>query len=60
MRSAGWVDLYSPPVYNPLAEEFLVRAPILDGDYGHFRHILKVSVVELKYSSLIFKFRMYT
>jgi hypothetical protein len=29
-------------VYNPIAEEFLVRAPIMDGDFGHFRHILKV------------------
>jgi len=29
-------------LYNKQAEEFLVRAPIMDGDHGHFRHILKV------------------
>ena len=39
----GWVDLYEPPLYHPDGkEEFLVLAPILDGDAGHFRHVMKV------------------
>ena len=39
----GWVDLYDVPIYHPDGkEEFLVRAPILDGVRGHFKHIMKV------------------
>ena len=52
-RNKGWVDLYTPPLYAPssnailnrdqvIAEEFVVRAPILDGKNGYYRHLMKV------------------
>ena len=43
-RTGGWVDLYTHPIYNPSGnkEEFIVRAPILDGSHGHYRHLMRV------------------
>ena len=52
-RYGGWVDLYTPPLYTPkpndildkgegTAEEFIIRAPILDGKNGYYRHLMKV------------------
>ena len=38
----GWVDLYTHPIYSERSEEFVVRAPILDGQNGHYRHLMKV------------------
>jgi hypothetical protein len=37
------VNLYDLPTYHPGGEkEFLVIAPILDGDHGSYRHVMKV------------------
>ena len=37
------MDLYTHPAYSPSNdEEFIVRAPILDGSNGHFRHLMRV------------------
>ena len=52
-RHGGWADLYTPPLYNPSStggsdrgvdtlEEFVIRAPILDGKNGYYRHLMKV------------------
>ena len=49
----GWVGLYTPPLYTPntyktldegdqTIEEFIIRAPILDGKNGYYRHLMKV------------------
>ena len=41
--SKGWVNLYSLPSYHPDGKkEFLVMAPLLDGDHGYYRHVMKV------------------
>ena len=53
-RNKGWVDLYTAPLYAPgsnngenkddePSEEFIIRAPLLDGENGYYRHIMKVS-----------------
>ena len=41
-RLGGWVDLYTHPIYSNSSEEFVVRAPILDGTNGHYRHLMRV------------------
>ena len=62
-RNKGWVDLYTPPLYRSssntvntwngkmtiegTAEEFIIRAPILDGKNGYYRHLMKV--VDMRY-----------
>ena len=62
-RNKGWVDLYTPPLYRSssntvntwngkmtiegTAEEFIIRAPILDGKNGYYRHLMKV--VDIRY-----------
>ena len=52
-RNKGWVDLYTPPLYAPdngenkddgTSEEFIIRAPLLDGKNGYYRHIMRVSL----------------
>jgi hypothetical protein len=38
------VGLYACPVYHPKATEpeLLVTAPVLDGQFGRFRHVMRV------------------
>ena len=38
----GWADLYSSPSYHPKRQEFVVIAPIMDGEHGQYRHIMRV------------------
>ena len=38
----GWTDLYQTPAYHPFRDEMLVIAPILDGNNGAFRNVMRV------------------
>ncbi len=50
VRDRGWTELKRPPSYhlddsnkNNNKGEFLVLAPMMDGDNGLYRHIMRVS-----------------
>jgi hypothetical protein len=48
----GWVELYDSPLFSSDGSCYLARLPVLEGQYGYYKHVCHVDIASRRTTPL--------